>query len=452
MPPEASTTALVSGRFLDGVQNSGNRNLSFVRSYAGFTDLGRRIGNVMLTDANGNPVNFQTAVPGEYVADAAFIDWSYSIDLAPRKEQNAAAHLSWLSNERGVLMFGDLLPIFTADSAKMSGRVELNFKNVSAKIKDFTISSDDVRNEVISVGSEVRARTEKFGTLPVRFEISGEWLFTDDELTKFAKEIYDSYRSVFSGDVSKGIAIRLLRFPSDISHGVWQADTRGGNITIVSSDMPFKTQSVQRLHEQLRHEMFHLWIPNGVNLSGNYDWFYEGFALYTSLKVAVAHNRIRFEDMLDTLSRAYAIDSRQTNRISLVAASNTRFNGNETQIYARGMATAFLCDILLMDRSRGKHSISDLLLAIYSKYKYPNQRTDGNTAVISTLQKYPVLVPVIEKYINGTGVFEWQSELLLAGLESTKNGLVVTAKLTGRQKDLLEALGYNNWRRPPLTK
>ena len=42
-------------------------------------------------------------------------------------------------------------------------------------------------------------------------------------------------------------------------------------------------------------------IPNDVNLSGNYDWFYEGFALYQSLKLAVGLNRIRFEDFLDTL-------------------------------------------------------------------------------------------------------------------------------------------------------
>ena len=174
-----------------------------------------------------------------------------------------------------------------------------------------------------------------------------------------------------------------MKFPSRCSVGTWEADTRGSTITIVSSDMPFKTQSLQRLHEQLRHEIFHLWIPNGVNLSGNYDWFYEGFALYQSLKVGVAVNRIRFEDMLDTLSRAYNIDSMQSQKLSLIDASKNRWNGSNTQVYARGMLVAFLCDLALLEKSKGKLSTDDLLRDLYEAHRPTAPRQDGNAAVLA---------------------------------------------------------------------
>jgi predicted metalloprotease with PDZ domain len=139
--------------------------------------------------------------------------------------------------------------------------------------------------------------------------MSSQWLFSDEEAERMVSEVYKEYTKLFRQDPLSGARISLAKFPRDVKPGDWEAETRANNVTIISSDMPFKTQSLQRLHEQLRHELFHLWIPNGVNLTGNYDWFYEGFALYQSLKLAVALNRIRFEDFLDTLSRAHTIDN-----------------------------------------------------------------------------------------------------------------------------------------------
>ena len=169
-----------------------------------------------------------------------------------------------------------------------------------------------------------------------------------------AAEIFINYQELFAAKPNQKTQIFLLRFPKDIKSGRWEAETRGANVVIISSDMPFKTHSVQRLHEQLRHEIFHLWLPNGVNLSGNYDWFYEGFALYASLRTALAMNQIRFEDFLDTLGRAHSIDTLQSRRVSLIEASKNRWNGANTQVYARGMLVAFLIDTALLQKSKGK--------------------------------------------------------------------------------------------------
>jgi predicted metalloprotease with PDZ domain len=184
-------------------------------------------------------------------------------------------------------------------------------------------------------------------------------------------------------------------------------------------------------------------------MKGKYDWFYEGFALYQSLKTAVATNRIRFDDYLDTLSRAYSIDARQSKRLSLIDASKARFAGNDTQVYARGMIVAFLTDLTLMEQTKGKVSIANVLARIMQKHPRGAAPADGNEAVTAIMRELGVSDAFIESNIKGNAAIEWNNELSAAGIQPPdgKAGLSVAAKLNGRQKALLDKLGYNNWRK-----
>lgn len=442
---ENPSLAYISGRFLNSEKN---RNLSFVRSVAGISGLSERIENVQLSDTNGRKIDHQSAVRGEYVSEAPFTKWSYTVDVSPRKEPAAAAHASWVAGERGLLMFGDLLPL-VRDGRNVPGKVVMALPPGWLQLEnriDGTVISEDIFAEVASIGTDVRYQMVHNGGTAISMSFSGEWLFTRDEAVSFARDIYAKLFGTFRAPAAKEVYINVFRFPRNVPHGQWQADTRGRTITIISSDMAFRTQSLQRLHEQLRHEIFHLWLPNAVNLSGNYDWFYEGFALYSSLKAAVALNQIRFEDFLDTLSRARSIDARQTNRLSLIDTSNARWNGNQTYLYARGMFVAFLCDIAALNGSKTKQSVNDIIREIYGRHRFPAVRTDGTAAVLSVLRSRPELSPIVDKYITGTAPFDAGTELDPAGLEIS-DGIRVKDKLSGKQKDLLDALGYNNWRR-----
>jgi hypothetical protein len=435
------------------VQISGNirdqktRNLSFVRSVGGFDKLGERVSAMVLKDRGGKIVPYQTPIPGEFVADADITEFSYILDLSPHKQQLAAAHVSWIANSVGVLMPDDMMPRFSFDKPMfdLSLNLPTDWKSTFTAGKLL-----DVQNAVFYIGKSLAPRTVTVGKASFNIVKPGDWQFSDKDLEEAISEIARDYERVFANSPHV-FTVALLKFPNSTQPGQWQAETRGRNITIVSSDMAFKTQSIQRLHEQLRHEMFHLWIPNGVNLSGKYDWFYEGFALYQSLKTALALNRIRFDDFLDTLSRAQAIDARQTNRLSLIDASNKRWANADTYIYARGMVTAFLFDIQMLNASKGKRSVENLIHELYSKHRFPAEQTEGNSAILAIAGQYPELGTVVERYVNGDGKFDWQAELSLAGLEA-KPALSVIAKPNGRQKDLLDRLGYNNWKRSSPTK
>jgi hypothetical protein len=436
--------AKVKGRFA-----AEKRTLLFLRSFAGFNNLGQRITGLKLTNSSGQNVTYQSAIPGQYVADAPFKEWSYLIDLHPRKELASAAHVSWISGAHGLLMFRDILPL-DVDRSNTSGKIRLVLPTDWRRHEnwqDRTIVTNDLSSEVAAIGKDIRLGSVKIGDTAINICTDGEWLFTDGEVTNFARQIYTQLsENVFHEPAANDANINIFRFPQITSPGQWQAETRGKYLTIVSSDMPFKAQSLQRLHEQLRHEMFHLWLPNGVSLRGDYAWFYEGFALYSALKVGLATNQIRFEDYLDTLSRANEIDSRHTKRMSLIDASKDRWNGFETYMYARGMVIAFLLDLVMLDSSRTKLSVNDIVRNIYAKHKFPAQAVDANEAILAELRSNRILEPLVDKYVLGSDVFGWNSIISNAGLEDA-GGLKVLPKLSGRQKDVLDALGYNNWRR-----
>lgn len=450
--PNQSSVAQISGK-----KATKSKYLSFLRSLASVENLGERISEVSLFDDGGNAVTYKKFVAGEYIADVEFTSWSYKIDLTPSKNRSVVAHISWLTDRSGILMLDDLLPQFAAKDAKVTVELPPTWRAVSQNREwpKAVFETTNFSQSVIFVGGGlVDFPIAVPGKLKLIFD--GEWNFKYGEAGEAAKEIYLEYWRLFGTSLNEELFVSFLKFPENVAIGNWEADTRGSTVTILSSDMPFKSQSLQRLHEQLRHEMFHLWLPNGVNLSGQYDWFYEGFALYRSLKLGVAVNRIRFEDYLDTLSRAYDIDRLSSQKISLIDASKNRWAGANTRVYARGMLVALLCDVAMLDASKGKRSTDNLLRELYEKHRPPAKSTDANTTILALMRSQTELGPIVERYISGSEVLDWTALLQKAGIESTTRDqvtrLATVAKPSGRQKDLLDKLGYNSWRKLAIYK
>ncbi len=446
---ESPQKVAIQGRFLS--PNAG-KNLSFLQNYGHISRLAERISNVVLFDENDIRIKNRRMIWGEYLANEEFTKWSYEVDLTPLKQPSAAAHVSWLDNG-GILMLADLLPqLGKKKSAKIKVEIPNNWTLVTNEIIDgpSVFRVRDIEKAVIFlVGLHDNSRHI---SKAVDLNISDSWLFSEMDAKEIAESIFGEYGRIFHSVSSGPVLIGIRKYPLPTTVDNWEADTRGRTITIVSSDTPFRSQSIQRLHEQLRHEMFHLWIPNGVSLTGNYDWFYEGFALYQSLNTGVALNRIRFDDYLDTLSRAYDIDRAQKQKVSLIEASKNRWvDDNNTRVYARGMLVAFLCDLALLEKSKGKRSVTDILRKLYEDHRPPSAEMDGNTAVLELLRSHDELRPIIDRNITGSESVDWNDLIKAAGLETDPTtqttNLKVTAKPSGRQKDLLDKLGYNNWRK-----
>ncbi len=440
-------SALVKGTF------SGERkNLTFLKEAIGSPDLGLRISEVSASGRSGQPLELRRFNSTEYVSGTNIGSFSYKVDLSPSANPRSAAHVSWLNADLGLLMLDDLLPLPSASGTRdaqirlrtPSGWKLLGLEQAEAGAP-FTVR--DVLRSVLVLHRDMRLQP---GQPDVA--IAGKWHFSDAEVGSMATGILDEYRRLFGGIASERPRVIVLPFPQpNVPAGTWEAETRGSTVVLLSADTAFKSQSLQRLHEQLRHELFHLWLPNGVNLTGRYDWFYEGFALYQSLKTAVESNQIRFDDFLDTLSRAHNIDRGTSERRSLIQASEDRWRGAETQMYARGMVVAFLSDVAILASSKRKESIETLFRRLYSAHKFPASSADANTAVLAEFSKFPMTAAIVNDHIRGNSVVNWDDELLAAGIENrpgtSRTSLRIKEKLNGSQKALLDKLGYNSWRK-----
>ena len=428
-------------------------NWFFLNTYANADGLGARIGDFYLFDENNRAVAVKKLIDGAYLADAKAFGFQYQINLAPLSNALTKAHVSWISGEQGILTLNDLLPQFSADNQPLTARIKFQVPAGWKIISTERTSGEniyDVENIAKAVFVIGKNRRET-PTVNLNLVISGDWLTTDAETARMADEIYEDYAKLFGETPPVKPQIVLARLPKELKFGRWEAETRGGTTVIFSADKAFKAQSIQLLHEQLRHELFHLWIPNNLNLTGNYDWFYEGFTVYQALRTGLKMNQIRFEDFLATLAEAYNLDSFQTNKVSLIESSKNRWNGANPQVYARGMLVAFLCETALLRNGKNKQTLDNVFREVYQKHRFPNAAADGNVSVLSVLGEYKSLASIVEKYIKGAEKIDWETDLQAIGIESSaENSFVklgVKAKLNGGQKDLLDKLGYNNWRK-----
>jgi predicted metalloprotease with PDZ domain len=432
------------------------KSWSFLQNYADVTGLGERIENFKLFDAQAREIAIKKLAPGEFEAEKPAASFQYEVRAEIPKVLTASAHVSWLAETDGLLMTGDLLPNNLQNfSAKITFELPENWRVATSETKtsEKSFSVKTIEKAIFLVGKNWREQSKQMEKTELNLATFGAWQFSDAEAFQIAETILSEHRKTFGELPFPRTQILLLPFPQTANFERWRAETRGSTVTIISAPTTFKSAAINRLHEQLRHELFHLWIPNSLNLSGNYDWFYEGFTLYKALKTGVALNQIRFDDFLSTLGRAFdlteALSRRQS--VSLVEASNKRWINSNELIYAKGIVVAFLCDATLLRESKGKRDLDSIFRETFQKHRFPNQREDGNAAILRILKSNAELVSTAEKYIEGNSKIDWLSDLQTFGIGAEKisgaTELKVISKPNGRQKDLLNKLGYNQWRR-----
>lgn len=449
----------VEGKFSGAA--SGGKSWSFLQNYADVTNLGERIENLKLFDAQGEEIAFKKLATGEFEAERIAASFQYEVKTEIPKVLTAAAHVSWLAEIDGLLMLNDLMPNnLQASGAKISFELPENWRVATSETRagEKTFSVKTIEKAIFLIGKNWREQSKSIEKTELSLATFGEWQFSDAEAFEIAATILSEHRKVFGEIPFPKTQVLLLPFPQNANFERWRAETRGSTVVIISALTTFKSAAINRLHEQLRHELFHFWIPNSLNLSGNYDWFYEGFTLYKALKTGVALNQIRFDDFLSTLGRAFdlteALSRRQS--VSLIEASQKRWINSNELIYAKGIVVAFLSDATLLRESKGKRDLDSIFQSAFQKHRVPNQREDGNAAILRILKSSAELVPLVEKYIEGNSKIDWLSDLQTFGIVAEKKSgateLKVVAKPGGKQKDLLNKLGYNQWRRLLLQK
>jgi len=181
-------------------------------------------------------------------------------------------------------------------------------------------------------------------------------------------------------------------------------------------------------------------------LQGDYDWFFEGFTLYTALRTALELKIINFKEFLDTLARVYDSYLSYSDNLSLLEASERRWTSAGSLVYDKGMLVAFLYDLLIRRESSGKTALADRYRDLFGGSFADGM--DGNAVIISVLALSPAIKDFTRSYIENNKTLELEQMLPAFGLSldsSAKSSqLRVKPDLDSEQKRLLRSLGYTH--------
>ena len=444
--PGSPARVRVEGRRAEAATAWSIRN--FYGSAAG---LAERVENFQLFGEDGAAVVVKRLSPGEFSAAAPASRFSYDFKLDPPAFVSDSAHVSWLTADRGLLMLADLLPV-----PLKTARVELSLP------ADWKVSTNEVRNAagnfevsnaeraVFAVGRDLKERRSRAGSLTFTLVTAGDWAFTEDEAADSAADILKIHHETAGAAPRQNPYVVLLPLPQMGAAGnLWSAETRGATVVLVSGRLPSKLAAKAQLDGALTHELFHLWVPNGLALEGEYDWFYEGFTNYVALRTGMRRGQLTFHDYLNALGNAYDSyrRSRGPREVSLVEASQRRFAGSNALVYHKGLLVAFIYDLTLMRQTGGKNSLTDVYRELFRRHARGNPPTDGNSAVVQALGATGGMRAFVERYIEGSTELTLPTLIEPFGLRVEPGGarthVGVSDSLDSAQRELLRKLGYN---------
>ena len=438
---------------IEGEIPGGAEQWSFLNAYGGIVGLADRIRSLTLADSAGNDVSVRSLAPGEFRSVRRATHFSYEVNASEPQSPADASHISWLNNGYGYLMPADLLP--NLSNAMAIHDVVLEF----ALPQNWSIASSiqpdanqqfqltEPATSVFFVSRALREKRKRIGQMEFSFVTSGDWPFADDEATRIAARLLNDYAKQVGHSLNKHSVLMLAALPGSFGAEHWSAETRGANIMLLLGRNSPRSALLGKLGVVLTHELFHLWVPNGLSLDGNYDWFFEGFTLYQALRSAVRLGFITFQEYLNTLARVYDsyLTTPERDRLSLIDASQQRWTGATSIVYDKGMLVAFLCDLML--RGENQRSLDDVYRDLFRRFPESARRADGNEAIISLLNEELGSNEFAQRYITGRGDMALETLVSPYGLiVETVGGrkrLTVRPDLTRRQRQLLRSLGYN---------
>jgi hypothetical protein len=448
------------GRLLMQGSSSPRQTWSFRDSYASVLGLGNRVRGFQLFDANGKQIAVRRLAPGQFASEAPATNFKYEIELAPTSRLSDAAHTSWLISDRGMLMLGDLLPELPPDHLPLSARLVMPAGWTAYAIdsgKSVTqIETTDPDGSVLVVGKKIRTSTHAILGKPLTLLTDGSWAFADEEAFDAAKRILQFHSNNVGQFPCESASFVLLPSPQVTGGGKWSAQTRGCTVTLLLAASPSKVAAVAELELALTHELFHLWVPNGLALSGDYDWFYEGFTMYEAARAAVRLDLISFEQFLNAIADAYdGSAGGEAQNLSLIEASKQRWTAGASTVYSKAMVVAFLYDLNLRWQTKGKRSVGDVYRTIVQNYAAKPSAAaptpEANSAVVGALRLELSDQDFVNRLVVTRATIDLEKELALFGLRVDKPGVrthvSANEQLTNRQRDLLKQLGYNEPRR-----
>jgi predicted metalloprotease with PDZ domain len=320
------------------------------------------------------------------------------------------------------------------------------YSNEEQSAGRFTVS--ELERAVFVFGTHLRISHLSESGMAFDLVADGDWSFADVDVLEIAKQVLKSDKEIFGAMPAKKGTLVLFPFSQPAGGREWSAETRGSTATLLMGKLTSKVAALAQLSSPLTHELFHLWVPNGLALDGDYDWFYEGFTVYQAARTAVRLGLLTFPEFLSAIAAAYDASKATVDPLSLIEASSRRFTVGAESVYAKSEVIALLYDLRLRTSGRGR-SLNNVYRKLFAANAgAATNKVNGNEAVTRVLSAEAGSDEFVRTFIRNPVSINLASELEPFGLRVETGGprtmIVVSDKLSKRQRDLLRDLGYND--------
>jgi predicted metalloprotease with PDZ domain len=236
------------------------------------------------------------------------------------------------------------------------------------------------------------------GELPFDVALSEQWPFKS-EVGKAATKVLEKYLALTGSAPAAKPVLLIAPLPVATGSVKWRAETRGRTVVLLLDAAAKIKNWTAQLGIIFTHELLHLWVPNSLLLEGDYDWFFEGFTLYTALVTALELKFIDSGEYVATLGRVYDSYLSRPDELSLIDASERRWTSGNATVYDKGMLVAFLYDLAIRKDSAGKMWLGNVYKELFTRWVA--QPANGNEVIIRLLSSTPAGAELAKSYIEG---------------------------------------------------
>lgn len=228
----------------------------------------------------------------------------------------------------------------------------------------------------------------------------------------------------------------------NFSAGAWEHNFSS---EYVFSESPLEGNVAKEIKSVAAHEFYHIITPLNIHseLVGNFNfekptmsqhiWLYEGVTEWASDILQLRDYLTSLDDFLAELKAKLTMNDNYDPTISLVDLSlhSTERQDQYGSIYQKGAVVACLLDIRLLELSKGKMGLREVINRLYKDYGVNKAFSEKDFFDEFVNRTYPEIVDFINRYIKGTDklpVEEYFGKLgieykELVGIDSSKISL-----------------------------
>ena len=382
---------------------------SFLNAYAGVVGLGERVEQFRAFAPDGADVNARKIATGEFRSSGVATTIEYVVKLRPPGSADVA-HVSWIAGDAGLLMLADLLPQWLpgvlVEFSLPTGWSAQSVYEADANGKHNVRQSEKT---VFLIGRGLRRQSKRTERAVFDFVANGSWPFKDDTVLKTATKVLEKYFALTGSPLPAKPIVMLAPLPVATGSVKWRAETRGSTVVLLMDPRAQISNWAGQLGIIFTHELLHLWVPGSLLLEGDYDWFFEGFTLYTALVTALELKFVNYAELVATLGRVYDSYLSRPDELSLLDASERRWTTGNATVYDKGMLVAFLYDVGVRRDSGGKTRLGSLYGKLFARHA--SLPANGNEVIIQLLSSTPTGADLAKNYVQGQQAIDLKSLL-----------------------------------------